>query len=307
MFTLLPILIFGVIIAMVAVGVFLGSRPPRIIEHGAACANCGYGYSGWTICPECGKPASQSGIITRDLWKKFHVDPTGVVLGWLFMSLIASGFLVQGVDSLIDLAGYETVNREIVAEAITTDRERIEYVVSVNAMLRNGVLKGGTARIELHSDPRGQNARLHGEVASVEVNLTTGLTRVIDRAGNTVGTFDEFSAEAAAALHRVGGFADPASIKPGMDTLVAGVGAVAASKSHALPGYSSSSSGFITDEVAFPVAILGVYKPYHKWTIMSLAFVVAACGIRWSLRQRAVAFAPTTTRESSNHVDLTAR
>ncbi len=287
-----PLAVLVVVAVVVLVAIRRGSRMPKACRHGAICANCGYGYSGWQICPECGRSAAHSGVLTPALWTKFRVDPSGVVLGWLFVGLVSAGVMSDIADHLIELAGYTKIDVWHSADASDANNRPVRFIIEVEGLQMRNVVRDGTMRVVLHGDANPSPAIWSlGPVASAEFDYKSGKVTILDRSGHSVAMYDGFTPLAVAALYAAGGYGDDNPIHPSAEETSKSLADSSNNWRGTLSGFRASSSVQRTSIPALPVPIFGHYGPYHRWVILALGVVLAFLGVRWSLRKRAEAFA----------------
>ncbi len=100
---------------------------PRGVEPGGSCGRCGYAYSGWQRCPECGGNVADEGIATPRLMLK-HRGSLRAALFSLTMLAAALVFLLTGLAlGLCQAAGWMQWTRqtEYVLGQSTTSPHRI--------------------------------------------------------------------------------------------------------------------------------------------------------------------------------------
>lgn len=71
-------------------------RVPRGVETGGSCGRCGYAYTEWTRCPECGAKVAEVGVATPWLMLRRRGGMPGALFA-LTMMAIAMVFLLTGV------------------------------------------------------------------------------------------------------------------------------------------------------------------------------------------------------------------
>lgn len=71
-------------------------RVPRGVEAGGSCGLCGYAYSGWQRCPECGGSVAEEGIATPRLMLKHRGSLRGALFSLTLLAL-ALVFLFTGI------------------------------------------------------------------------------------------------------------------------------------------------------------------------------------------------------------------
>lgn len=71
-------------------------RVPRGVETGGSCGRCGYAYSGWQRCPECGGDIKEEGLATPRLMLKHRGSLHGALFA-LTMLAAALVFLLTGI------------------------------------------------------------------------------------------------------------------------------------------------------------------------------------------------------------------
>ncbi|USO00074.1 MAG: hypothetical protein H6810_05270 [Phycisphaeraceae bacterium] len=86
--------------------------PKELRAHSAAgvCGACGYPVT-WghkAICPECGRPHAEAGILTPVLAKKMRPTAGTVVAGWTFVMLVVLG-LASVALAVLGSAGFGDV------------------------------------------------------------------------------------------------------------------------------------------------------------------------------------------------------
>ena len=102
-------------------------RVPRGVEPGGSCGNCGYAYTGWQRCPECGGDIAEEGIATPRLMLKHRGSLRGALFA-LTMLAAALVFLLTGITlGICQAAGWMQWTRqtEYVLGQSTTSPHRV--------------------------------------------------------------------------------------------------------------------------------------------------------------------------------------
>ncbi len=108
-----------VILALCALSVWMGiaavlrvCRVPRAVEPGGSCGRCGYAYTHWTRCPECGSEVSTVGIATPWLMFRHRGSMPGALFALTLMAF-AMAFLLTGLTvGLCQFAGWNQHTRQ---------------------------------------------------------------------------------------------------------------------------------------------------------------------------------------------------
>lgn len=101
---------------------------PKGVEPGGSCGLCGYAYSGWQRCPECGGSVAEEGIATPRLMLKHRGSLRGALFA-LTMLAAALVFLLTGLTlGLCQAAGWMQWTRQS------------EYVLGMQSQTPNWVV-----------------------------------------------------------------------------------------------------------------------------------------------------------------------
>lgn len=300
--SIIPSTLLLVVVVVIAVSVVRASRMPHAINNGAACGECGYGFSGWSTCPECGKTASHAGVLTPALWTKFRADPSGVVIGWILLGFVVSNAVTTSIESAAAQAGYRAMGAEQTGWGTDAEGARFELVLAAEGLTRHGVLQDGTIGITVSRTEDGGDNSLPlntTRVASASLDVASGTARIFDGDRREVGRFNGLTTEAVTLLYRTGG----------LSGAVEAIWPTAMSLSDALrdgridwntvtiPFKVGSNSSHHSSRT-LPFSIFGKYGQFYEEAITLFVLAIAGLGIRWSLRCRVRAFAFAAKRSA---------
>ncbi len=253
---------------------------PRGVEPGGSCGLCGYAYSGWQRCPECGGNVAEEGIATPRLMLKHRGSLRGALFA-LTMLAAALVFLLTGLTlGLCQAAGWMQWTRQSeytleqststplwiavhwdLAGRSTQSRAHGEIVVAVNsggpffttASLNAPLVGVAHARIDArrgtfvvvdpqgHIERRGDRFQRSDAVRLLELAGVSVEQTVLEAAGLQLAELaDADSAMAAAAMR-------PATAFSGTPVLIEGASSTRAIPSLPFPvvGMMSSSGAMI--------------------------------------------------------------
>lgn len=86
---------------------------PRGVARGGSCGKCGYTYSGWTRCPECGGEIADVGVATPRLAVRFRGGWLGIILGLLFAGFALTYVLRSSLNMLCRAQGWNNNQRQV--------------------------------------------------------------------------------------------------------------------------------------------------------------------------------------------------
>lgn len=107
---LLPIAFVLILLAVAAALVVVLVRSctlPRRVVKGACCGGCGYAFTGWSICPECGSAVTDVGVETPRIVLRYR-GSVALAACVLFLLALFGGLMTFGGGlALFDHLGYE--------------------------------------------------------------------------------------------------------------------------------------------------------------------------------------------------------
>lgn len=172
-------------------------RVPRGVEPGGSCGRCGYAYTGWQRCPECGGDIAEEGIATPRLMLK-HRGSLRAALFSLTMLAAALVFLLTGITlGICQAAGWMQWTRQT-EYSLSTQTQAPHSIVAHWQML--GKSGSGRARgeIVIAVKPGGSffgtfDTRPNTTgVAHAEIDAATGAFVLIDASGRVERRGDRF-------------------------------------------------------------------------------------------------------------------
>lgn len=101
--SIIPLIALGLIVLLAwacLVTVVRACTLPRGVVKGGSCGRCGYEYSGWAICPECGGPVGDVGVTTPRLAMRYRGSLANAGIALIFFA-VALGFILTTATLVI--------------------------------------------------------------------------------------------------------------------------------------------------------------------------------------------------------------
>lgn len=190
-------------------------RVPRGVEPGGSCGNCGYAYTGWQRCPECGGDIAEEGIATPRLMLK-HRGSLRAALFSLTMLAAALVFLLTGITlGICQAAGWMQWTRQ--SEYTLEQSDAAQSPAASSGILVHWETLGRAAAksprgqilivVNPHSPFRGTSGIQPSTsgVPHARIDTSTGAFSVLDHSGEATRAGDAFASEDAAHLLELAG------------------------------------------------------------------------------------------------------
>lgn len=105
-FPIILVLILLAIAAALLVVLVRSCTLPRRVAKGPCCGQCGYSFTGWSICPECGSAVTDVGVETPRMALRYR-GSVGLAACVLFLLALFGGLTTFGVGlAAFDQLGY---------------------------------------------------------------------------------------------------------------------------------------------------------------------------------------------------------
>lgn len=85
---------------------------PRGVSRGGSCGGCGYEYSGWARCPECGGAVGDVGVVTPSLAYRLRASGIGTMIGLVFVAFAATFIAHSGITMLCESKRWSNLQRQ---------------------------------------------------------------------------------------------------------------------------------------------------------------------------------------------------
>ncbi len=129
---------------------------PRRVAKGPCCGQCGYSFTGWSICPECGSAVTDVGVETPRIALRYRGSVALAACALAVLTLV-SGLVAWGIGlATFDQLGYEYRRGSATLVPVTRSNPQANYFayVTVEAEIGpNGKIRTGESILALEIVP----------------------------------------------------------------------------------------------------------------------------------------------------------
>jgi len=262
-------------------------RVPRGVEPGGSCGLCGYAYTGWQRCPECGGDIAEEGIATPRLMLK-HRGSLRAALFSLTMLAGALVFLLTGITlGICQAAGWMQWTRQT-EYSLNTQAQAPHSILAHWQMLGRSGSGRASGQIVIAVKPGGPffgtfDTRPNTVgVAHAEIDAATGAFVIVDPNGRIERRGDRFEpADGVRLLQLAGAPVEPAVLDAaGLQLAEIAEGDNAMAAAALRPAVAFSGSTVLTEgsstTSAVPSLPFAVFGAKSSTGAMLLAAIVSA-------------------------------
>lgn len=123
---------------------------PRVAPRGGACGRCGYAYSGWTRCPECGGDVAEVGVATPSLALRLRASRAASLVGILFLALALTHGLSLAAKSVCTANGWQRMSRGVQFSPMASDAPSYGMTIHWDVVAARNTVRGGTITLTLN-------------------------------------------------------------------------------------------------------------------------------------------------------------
>ncbi|MBY0310789.1 MAG: hypothetical protein K2W85_01845 [Phycisphaerales bacterium] len=155
-FPIILVLILLAIAAALLVVLVRSCTLPRRVAKGPCCGQCGYSFTGWSICPECGSAVTDVGVETPRMALRYR-GSVALAACVLFLLVLFGGLTTWGVGlAVFDQLGYGRRSYTVTLVPITQSGAQPNYFAHVEAHADTGpndMLRAGDSLLAIEIAP----------------------------------------------------------------------------------------------------------------------------------------------------------